>query len=102
MHYGDNEQILENELIIIIYKHVTEKKNIFDYEIASIQKCNYFSPRLLKNLLIKPNKFLKKQFKELKSEEWYEIFIKENENSEIVIVSTTNVSHSENEFHKLH
>ncbi len=30
MHYGDKEQLDENKLVVVVYKHGTNKKDKFD------------------------------------------------------------------------
>ena len=48
MHYGDEKQLKESELIVVVYKHGTEEEDVFDYQISSIQSCKYFPPNLLR------------------------------------------------------
>ncbi len=103
MHYGDKEQLDENKLVVIVYKHGTNKKDKFDYELSSIQKCQYFPKALLKKILNKSNKTFKKVLKEEKEEEWYEIEIKSTDGyKKFDIISIQNVSDSNNTFHTLH
>lgn len=75
MHYGDKEQVDNNELVIVAYKHSTSKNGVFDYMVTSIQKCQYFPPMLLTKILKNPNKYLD-FLKSEDAEEWYLITMK--------------------------
>ena len=103
MHYGNRKQILKNELVVIIYKHGTPRKNIFDHQITSIQSCKYFPPVLLKKLLENPNKYFSIYFKNYKGEIWYKTKIVSADGiSKIKITSIQDVSHFKNELLRLH
>ena len=103
MHYGDEEQLKKNELVIVVYKHETNKEGKFDYEIASIKKCEYFPPRLLWRIMKKPKKFLRHAFKDKKAECWYETKIITTDGYEYInILSVDDVSDTPNDFDRLH
>lgn len=82
MHYGDEKQLQDNELVVVVYKHEfidldeEQEENEVEYELASIQKCSYFPPRLLKKIITDPTSFFEKQMKDCKIEEWYQVTIK--------------------------
>lgn len=87
MHYGDEKQIKKSRLELVIYKHEVlgtafkrnkngvVSKRCVDYEIASIQKCKFFNPRVLKKILENPYKFLSKDLDDLPTEEWVKVEI---------------------------
>lgn len=103
MHYGDDEQIKENSLILIAYKHGTGNKNVFSYEISSVKKCQYFPVRLLGDIIKRPNHYFVKPLKSLKEENWYELVIKSPDGyDKYIIEKITEVTNSDNEFDKLH
>lgn len=104
MHYGDKKHLKENELQVVVYKHeICGKEDSYDYDITSIQSCNYFPPRLLKELFSDPAKYLENDFKDKKSEEWYLVTIKSTDGyNDMKIKSIKLVSKSRNEFHRLH
>lgn len=103
MHYGDQKQLEKNQLIIVVYKHGTIRKNVFEYRFSSIQKCSYFPIKLLVKLIENPKKYLKDQLKDQKEEEWYEITINSPDGyKHMDVKSIKNVSKTKNEFHRLH
>jgi hypothetical protein len=103
VHYGDKEQIKHNKLTIVIYKHGTPRKNVFDYDLTSIQECKYFPKLLLKDMLGNTKKIFSKYFKDKKEEEWYEVKLTTLDGyKKIKINSIKNVSDTKNEFHRLH
>jgi len=101
MHYRDKEHLENNEIVLVVYKHVTPKKGKFNYDVTSLQSCKNFSPNTLRQILKNPNKFFKKHFNKFMYEEFYETTIIETDDT-IKIVSTENVSKSNNEFNRLH
>lgn len=102
MHYGDEKQLKESELIVVVYKHGTEEEDAFDYEIASIQSCKYFPPNLLRKILDSPEKYLGEHFSDQKTEEWYETTIISMDGYDEISILSSIVSESENGFHRLH
>lgn len=93
-------------LEIVVYKHGTDKKNKYYYEIESIQSCKYINPQLIKRLLDKMDKLTKKPpfkfLKDLEEEEWYLFKLKINNGRKIEVLECVNVTCSLNEYHKLH
>lgn len=75
MHYGDKKQLKVEQLVIVVYKHGTEKPNKFDYAVTSIQICKYITQNALRIVLDNPNKLFKNIFHELKAERYYEVKI---------------------------
>lgn len=71
MHYTDREQIKENILKLVIYIHTTDKKDVIDIRITSINKCKYFNPRFLSKILKNPNKYFKNHVTALKVENFW-------------------------------
>ena len=71
MHYGDEEQRLNEKLVVIVYNHEILgckpenrinkdgkfSKRYVDYQVTSIQKCENFPPHILKRMLNDPFKF---------------------------------------------
>lgn len=102
MHYGDTEQLENNSLNIVIYKHGTPKEDVFEYMVESIQSCKYFPPNILKNILTNPNKYFSEKFKNKKSEEFYLTTIKIVDINDTLTWSIKNVSKRKNEFYRLH
>jgi len=103
MHYGDEEQLAKNELIIIIYKHGTGKVNKFDYAISSIKKCEYFNPFLLSRMIRNPNKYFRNALKHQIEERWYELKVITTDGYQYInILSITDVSDTDNIFDTLH
>jgi len=77
MHYGDEEQMVENKLVMVVYKHtILGKKGKFDYHIQSIQECKYFPPNLLAKFIRKPNKHFRDILENEKPESWIKITIR--------------------------
>ena len=114
MHYGDKKQIAKAILKCVIYKHeicgtdikrnkngLTSKRSI-DYELASIQDCKYFNPRLLSNILQDPYKYFVKELDKFDNEEWLMITVRNTDGwHKYHIESVENVS-SFYDFRKLH
>lgn len=112
MHYLDDEQVKENALDVVIYVH--ESSGDLDnryYELASIQKCQYVDVNDLKDFLDCFNQFCRenKEISALKTEEWWLVELKNEEGEaftsdpfNFIISKITNVSESDNQFHKLH
>ena len=109
MHYLDEEHIEHNILKLVLYKHdvlgndfkyLPEK---VDYQITSIQKCQYIDPRNILKLLKKPNKLSKiKEIAILKNENWWLITFVQKEWDNLCFISAENVSDNDDEFLKLH
>jgi hypothetical protein len=85
MHYGEDKQLKDSKLEIVVYKHevlsfkrkaIARNKNgvvskrCVDYEISSIRCCEKFSPRVLNRILNDPYKHLSKDLDFLPFEEW--------------------------------
>ncbi len=103
MHYGDPDQIKANKLVIIVYKHGTPRRNVYDYVVTSIHECKYFAPYIVKLLVENPNKYLGKYFKNKKKEKWYKTTIKSIDSiKHFEIVSIEEVFSSKNKFNILH
>jgi hypothetical protein len=99
MHYGDDQQLDQNSLEIVIYTHGGQAHIVF--ELASIQKCQFIRPQLLKDLF---DPFFFRQFAQLadlEREKWFLLRFME-EDDKLVLKQTSNVSKSDNEFHRLH
>lgn len=99
MHYGDQEQINNNLLKIVIYFHTTDTSKL-EIEVCSIQECKYFPIRLLQKILTAPE-ILNLT---LDTEEWYLITIRSNDGwLDFSVIGVENVSQDEeNKFLKLH
>jgi len=102
MHYGDKEQIDNNILKIVVYKHtILDEKEETDYDLVvnSIQECKYFPINLLRKILEAPE-ILKLN---LEPEKWYLITIKTDDGwLKTTIVDIEDVSLDKNDFYKLH
>lgn len=119
MHYGDKKQLKSSTLEIVVYKHevlsnfkskalkinkngVTSKRCV-DYEIASIQKCKHFNPRVLRSILKDPYKHLSKALEKAKYEEWLLVKIYDTSGyGDLRIIPVMNVSEHKNDFLRLH
>lgn len=103
MHYGDKKQIEKNELVLVVYKHGTPKKNAFDYNVTSIRKCQFFNPSILKMILKKPKKYFNDILKNEPEEQYYELTIKNVDGwKNIDIYSYKNVTDKKDELYFLH
>jgi hypothetical protein len=105
MHYNDKEAVENNILEVVIYKHADlTKSHKFYYQVTSIQNCKYVRVGLLFWFLKNPDKFFKKlpEFKLLKEENWYYVVLKGDGNGNLIVENVTNVTDSENDFHRLH
>ena len=103
MHYGDKEQIENNVLVLVVYKHSTSRKNSFEYELSAIHDCKMFPVRLLNKILSEPKKCLGKYFKDKEAECWYKATIKSTDGFfEFEVPSIEDVSESNSEFDRLH
>lgn len=111
MHYNDIEAVENNILEVVVYKHADLTKSLdlskpdkFFYQVASIQNCKYVHDGLLLWFLKNSDKFFRKlpEFKLLKEENWYLVVLKGDGNGTLLVQSITNVTDSENEFHRLH
>lgn len=103
MHYCDKPQLKKNTLEIVIYTHGTPTKET-EIDLSSIQKCEFFPPRLLKKILKDPTKYLgsKPGVEGLKQEEWWLVKIKQTAWDEFIIKHVKNVSKTKNKFLILH
>lgn len=100
MHYLDKEQLASNYLEVVVYFHEYKLGNIeFGVEIASIQKCQYFSPRLLQTILKHPKKLYRPSFE---FENWYRLRMKQIDQKNWAVTEVETVTNSNNEFHRLH
>lgn len=54
-----------------IYKHRTPVDEVFDYEITSVQKCEYLPPWSLRTLLARWDLIFRKDLEKLEAEKWY-------------------------------
>lgn len=130
MHYGDKEQIENNLLVVVVYKHshsIENMKNEFIYDLKSIQQCQYFTPSILKKILYMDKEWSHTYFNKILDsypvEHYYKITIKELGRNELidyekyrnykgkvkfslipdnVSISIEDVNESENEFYRLH
>lgn len=100
MHYSDPKHKKEQILEVVIYKH-----NGGEFDLDSIQSCKYINPYVLKHFLEAYEYLLEDAIAKLNCEEWFlfklkwiDVFNKRD----ITITSITNVSNSNNEFHRLH
>ena len=98
MHYLDDKQIENNILQIVLYKHeVLPSEDEIDYEITSIQKCQYVPPRLILKLLKNPNKLSKfKEIAKLEIEKWWLLSFKQNKWDKLSLLSFEDVSDDDN------
>ena len=115
MHYGDDRQLENSKLIIIVYKHEIMgrelKRNVngvvskrcVHYEISSVQEMRYINPRVVTKLLADPYKYLSKMLDKLPNEEWILVEIGDKNGwGKLKVHQTTIVSKSANDFYKLH
>jgi hypothetical protein len=115
MHYGDNEQLNDAHLSIVIYKHEVAgssfkrnkngvvSKRCVDYEIASIRECQKISPRVLNRILSDPYKHLSKDLDNLPTEEFILIKIKDLDGyGKLKIIPISVVSDHPDESMRLH
>lgn len=112
MHYGDEKQLKENVLQVVIYKHGVvideDEAHLYsdrDYMLSldSIQKCQYVCPRTLRHFLEAYPYLLDERFKELPEEEHYLVTIRYTGYEETCFdVEVEKVTFSENEFYGLH
>jgi hypothetical protein len=106
MHYDDPRVIKQNRLNIVMYKHGTENPGEYDMDISSIQECRYIFPYSLIKFLhaYKYLPILIEKFEELEFEKWYLFEIKFLDCYElnIEVLNVTDVSDSNNNFHRLH
>lgn len=104
MHYTDKAHLKKNILKIVVYVHGTSSTNKVEYDITSIHKCKYISPRLLKILLENSHKNLKPFLEDLNliEEEFYLLSFKQIGWDELSLIDHENVSEKKNEFYQLH
>jgi hypothetical protein len=82
MHYGDEKQLKDCSLELVVYKHEIlgakhkinkdgiQSKRYVDYDVTSIRKCEKFPPRVLSRILRDPYAYLAKPLNSLPFEEW--------------------------------
>jgi hypothetical protein len=114
MHYGDDKQLKDSILEIVIYKHEVlgtkfkrnkngiVSKRCVDYQITSVQRCEKFNPRVLNNLLSDPYKYLSNDLDSLPNEEWFLIKIVDIDGWDFEIKPLARVSDHPNEIYRLH
>jgi hypothetical protein len=73
MHYGDEEHIYKARLEVVIYKHEDLTNGGYDYQICSIQKCQYMDMYVLRELWDNFETMFKKELKKVKPEKFYEV-----------------------------
>ncbi len=97
MHYSDQESQKQSKLVAVIYKHGTNKKDVFDYELCSIQECRYIPPHLLTKFLSEYTKILGGWLPLVHPETWnmYTLGYKVNADGEPVLCILENVDVSE-------
>jgi hypothetical protein len=75
MHYNDPNHLKVAKLQIVIYKHmdltVSHTKDLFDYQICSIYKCQHIDMFMLQELWDDLDKMFPKQLNKLKPELFY-------------------------------
>jgi hypothetical protein len=89
MHYGDEQQLKEAELELVIYKHEVcgskfrrnkngiVSKRCVDYEICSVRSMKKFNPRVFVRIMKDPYKHLSASLDFLPTEEFVLIKIKD-------------------------
>lgn len=104
MHYKDPKQEEFGILQIVIYRHEfwengkpTGKSSKVD--ITSIQKCEFIYPHIVEQLLRCPEKYIDSEVYSL--DQWHLLTFK-SINGCLRLISSENVSESNNEFHRLH
>lgn len=116
MHYTDQAQFDYNHFNIVIYKHAdwtTRQKSTIDYELTSVQSCQYISPKLIRSIMDEIHSFRKtRKFKKdsplnqlnaLNTESFYLVKIKQVNFDGYVIESIVDATHDNiNPFLKLH
>lgn len=113
MHYGDDEQRKENRLSIVVYWHGSSLEHhesdqyskLQDFEITSIQQCQYVEPHILKDFLTNYRFTLfDKITPKIEQEKFYAVTIKfTGYYSELFdVVDIKDVSDDPNEFYRLH
>ena len=115
MHYGDTAQLKASVLEIVVYKHavlgkepkknkngVTSKKCV-DYEIASIIRCEKFSPSVLRRIIGDPYMWLAADLENLPYEEWIRVKVEDLDGYGKVNIKVIEiVSRHPDEFMRLH
>jgi len=79
MHYGDEKQIDENYLDIVVYKHgiAGESDDKYEIMIESIQNCQYIHPRYLTKLLMSFEYMFQDEIEKLEFEQFILMRIKD-------------------------
>jgi len=111
MHYCDTEQLKDNILQVVFYKHCVSKndddtysdKN-YDVSLESIQQCRYINPYILKKFLVVYEYILADELNEIDPERWYQFTIRYTgwEVDCFKVEKIEDVSESSSEFHRLH
>ena len=127
MHYGDRKQNKSNILTIVVYKHGIMGRDVYkhgimgwkprykkdgtlsrssvDYDVTSIQKCQYFPPRILRNLLSDTYSHVNTKMSKLPFEKYYELeLVTRIRDMQLLVhvLSVKDVTDSKNEFKRLH
>ena len=115
MHYGDKIQLEKSKLQIVVYKHEVLgsafkrnkngiiSKRCVDYEICSIIACEFISPRVIRNLLNNPYKYLAKSLDHVEFETWNKLDIKDDDGwGKLTVTSIQNVDDSIHDIDTLH
>jgi len=101
MYYGDEEQIINNSLVLIVYKNEVCGSDDYYYEVMSIQECKYFPTNELTKILTVPEHYL--QNLSIPPEKFVMIeFRMVDEDGTIKAESITDVTNSKDEFKSLH
>lgn len=100
MHYGDDKQIENNILKIVIYKHGGyDDENKYMLQLTSVQECKYFPIHLLQKILICPNEMLGNKIDKLKLEVFWLLTIKNTGYNEFEIISIEDTTNYTDYYH---
>jgi hypothetical protein len=109
MHYEDKEAIKAGKLTVVVY--ISQNYDGFDradncnYQIMSIQSCEYISPRFITQLYKRQNEIFGEILKDEEVEQYYLINItnmKRSKTLEFKASKPKNVSNTRNKLHRLH
>lgn len=103
MHFGDKEQLDNNIVELVVYKHqdLSNEKEYY-FGIESIRKCQYICPSHFIKLLMCFEYMFKKEIDELDLDVFYVVQLKSIDGyGEFVIVSIERSS-EDNDLDKLH
>jgi len=105
MHYGDKEQLENNILEIIVYKHgiCGEADDKYDIDLSCIKECRYIRPWYVAHLLIDFQWRFKKEIESLECEHFYLFSIKDATGyGDFKIIYIETVDNTLNELDRLH